>query len=270
MDLMDKGIGIFDSGLGGLTVLKEIKKRLPDERLIYIGDTARVPYGGRSPSAVIRYTFENTDFLMKKGIKLLVIACNTASALALNPLKRSLSIPIIDVIKPGGIKASRLTKGKKIGVIGTTGTINSGAYREILREIDPEIEVYQKACPLFVPLAEEGWIDDPVTLEVAKRYLEGFREKGIDTLILGCTHYPILKRVIRKAVGDGIELVDSAEEVAETVYALLKGNGMLGRGKGSLEIYVTDLAPQFIEIGERFLGMRIKSIERVELDESRF
>jgi glutamate racemase len=269
MDLKHKGIGIFDSGLGGLTVLNEIKKRLPNERLIYIGDTARVPYGNRSPSTVIRYSLENSSFLVKKGIKLLVVACNTASALSLNILKKRLSIPIIGVIEPGAIKAVKITRNKKIGVIGTTGTINSGAYVEIINRIDSHIEVYSKACPLFVPLAEEGLIDDSIALEIARRYLKELKEKDIDTLILGCTHYPILKRVIKKVM-DNINLVDSAEEVANLTYSLLYRNSLLNDNKGSLEIYVTDLAPQFIEIGKRFLGMDIKDIKRVELDEERF
>jgi len=197
-------IGIFDSGIGGLTVLKEIITALPDEDTLYLGDTARLPYGTKSEETVIKYSVENTRFLLKYNIKLLVVACNTASAVSLQVLRKQFSIPIVGVIEAGARAASRATKNGKVGIIGTETTVSSGAYTKAIREINSDIDTFGQSCPLFVPLVEEGWIDDDVTFTVAERYLGNLKDKGIDTLVLGCTHYPLLKGVIQKVMGDSV------------------------------------------------------------------
>ncbi|OGW44298.1 MAG: glutamate racemase, partial [Nitrospirae bacterium RBG_16_43_11] len=197
-------IGVFDSGIGGLTVLKEIITVLPNEDTLYLGDTARLPYGTKSEETVVKYSIENTRFLLKYNIKLLVVACNTASAVSLSELRKQFSIPIIGVVEAGARAASRATKNGKVGIIGTETTVSSGAYTKAIREINADIETFGQSCPLFVPLVEEGWIDDDVTLAVAERYLGGFKNKGIDTLVLGCTHYPLLKGIIQKVMGNDV------------------------------------------------------------------
>lgn len=266
---MNEGaIGIFDSGVGGLTVFKEIKKILPEESIIYLGDTARVPYGIRSRETVTRYSIENTEFLLSRGIKLLVIACNTASSLSLDEIKRMTSVPVVGVIEPGAMAAVRNSKNKKIGVIGTEATVRSMAYPETIKLMDSSVQVFSKACPLFVPLVEEGWITGEVARLIAEAYLGELKDKGIDTLILGCTHYPLLKAVISDVMGSGITLVDSATETAkivkETLEALkLKNNS----GKVSYTFYVTDSPERFIKVGERFLGEKIDNIEKITLTE---
>ena len=209
---MQKAIGIFDSGIGGLTVLKEIVATLPRENIIYLGDTARVPYGIRSPETVTRYSFENTQFLLSQEIKMLVVACNTASAVSLDAVKKEYPLPVVGVLEPGARAAVAATKARKVGVIGTEATINSGAYAKEIKRLAPDIEVYSLACPLFVSLAEEGWTDNDVAALVAEKYLAPLRDTGIDTLVLGCTHYPLLKTVISRAMGPEIVLIDSATE----------------------------------------------------------
>lgn len=257
-------IGIFDSGIGGLTVLKEIYKSLPFEDIVYLGDTARVPYGIRAPETVIRYAFECVDFLMKQDIKILVVACNTVSATALKEIRKRISIPSVGVIEPGAVAAVNLTKKKRIGIIGTEATIKSNAYTEAIKSIDKGIEVFGLACPLFVPLVEEGWLDGDIARMIAKRYLEGLKGKDIDTLILGCTHYPLLKGVIKEVMGD-VSLVDSAIETANMVRNMLKKNSNAVSYRGRLKFYVTDSPEKFVRVGERFLGSKIEDIERIQL-----
>lgn len=264
-----KAIGIFDSGVGGLTVLKEIVKALPQEDTIYFGDTARVPYGTKSPETVTRYSLEIASFLVKRDIKLLVVACNTASAASLDVLQKKLPIPVIGVIEPGARRAVSVTRSGKIGVIGTAGTIRSSAYAKAIKRLNPEVEVITRACPLFVPLAEEGWVDNEVARLTAHTYLDGLREHGVDTLVLGCTHYPLLKKVIGETVGDGVKLVDSAEETARTVAETLRAKEMTrpSSEEGNHHYYVTDIPAGFIRVGNRFLGGKLGDVYQVNLDE---
>lgn len=266
-----KGIGIFDSGVGGLTVLKEIIRAVPQEDTIYFGDTARVPYGTKSPATVIRYAEEITAFLVKRDIKLLVVACNTASAVALDELKKHYSIPIVGVIEPGARRAAAMTRTGKVGVIGTEGTIKSSAYAKAIKRINPEIEVLTRACPLFVPLAEEGWVDNDVARMTAHCYLDGLREAGVDTLVLGCTHYPLLKGVIAEVMGPEVKLVDSAEETARTVAEILRIQGALRpeTEQGNHHYFVTDVPAGFIRVGNRFLGGRLGDVHQESLEEYR-
>ncbi|MGH7802436.1 MAG: glutamate racemase [Thermodesulfobacteriota bacterium] len=260
-------IGVFDSGIGGLTVLREIIKKLPNENFIYLGDTARVPYGTKSSQTVIRYSQSNSRFLISTGIKHLVVACNTASAVALPSLRWDFEIPIIGVIEPGARKAVRVTKTGKVGVIGTSSTIKSNAYKKAVENIAPEIKIYSKACPLFVPLAEEGWIDGKIAELTANKYLEPLKESGIDVLILGCTHYPLLKSTIQKVIGDEVVLVDSAEETALEIERTLKENGISNGSSSSYkrEFYLTDVSETFISIAGRFLGDSIEKVEQVDI-----
>lgn len=261
----DNPIGVFDSGIGGLTVLQKIIEVLPRENTVYLGDTARAPYGTKSTEIVLRYSFENTDFLVEKDVKLIVVACNTSTAVALEPLRKKLSVPVIGVIDPGVARALNNSKKKKVGVIGTEATIQSGAYTRALKAKDPSVEVYSRACPLFVPLAEEGWTDNAIVEMTVKVYLESLRQSGIDTLILGCTHYPLLKKVIRKYMGNGVKLVDSAEEVAKNVGAVLKKQSLARRvGKGTHGFFVTDAPDRFVKVGRRFLGEKVESAVRIE------
>lgn len=264
---MQKAIGIFDSGVGGLTVLKEIVAKLPEENIIYLGDTARVPYGIRSAETVTRYSFENTNFLLGQEIKLLVVACNTASAISLNEVKKEYPLPIIGVLEPGARAAAAATRTRRVGVIGTEATIGSGAYEKAIKRLAPDVVVHSLACPLFVSLAEEGWTDNDVAELVAEKYLAALRGTGIDTLVLGCTHYPLLKTVITKALGASITLIDSATETAREVSGVLeklkwKGNG---QGRGLRKFYVTDSPARFEKIGKRILGDAALSAEQVRV-----
>ena len=260
-------IGVFDSGIGGLTVLKEILSELPLERTVYLGDTARVPYGIRSSETVTRYSFENTRFLSSRGIKMLVVACNTVSAVSLDAIKKSLDIPVIGVIEPGAKAAVNATKNKRVGVIGTSATIRSSSYTKAIQAADPSVEVFALPCPLFVPLVEEGWTDGPIVEMTAERYLRAIREKEVDTLVLGCTHYPLLKNVLSMVMGRGVGLIDSAIETAGEIKKTLGGMSLLNTSAGSAsrEFYVTDSPDKFIEIGERFLGRKIDFIKKIEL-----
>jgi glutamate racemase len=262
---MEKAIGIFDSGIGGLTVLKEIVAKLPDENIIYLGDTARVPYGIRSAETVTRYSFENTNFLLSQEIKMLVVACNTASAISLDAVKKEFPLPIIGVLDPGARAAVAATTSRKIGVIGTEATINSGAYEKAIRQLAPDVEVHSLACPLFVPLAEEGWTDNDVAALVAEKYLASLRGRGIDTLVLGCTHYPLLKTVINTAVGPEITLIDSATETAKEVVAVLERLNWKRKNEGIRKYYVTDTPVRFEKIGKLFLGDSFLRAEQVKV-----
>lgn len=231
-------IGVFDSGVGGLTVVREIMEQLPGEALLYFGDTARVPYGNKSEETVVRYSAQIIKFLLSKGAKTIVIACNTASAVALEKMKEMFEVPIIGVVKPGAKAAAEVTKNGKIGVIGTEATIRSGIYSEFLRKTDPHVTVYGKACPLFVPLVEEGWLEeDTITEQVARRYLAGLSGQGIDTLVLGCTHYPLLRSVIQRVVGDQVKLVNPAVETTRELKYLLEEHHLLNESAGAGESY---------------------------------
>jgi glutamate racemase len=263
-----KAIGIFDSGVGGLTVLKEIFKVLPQEDTIYLGDTARVPYGTKSPQTVTRYANEITTFLVKRDIKILVAACNTASAVCLDSLKKRFDIPIVGVIEPGARRAASVTVTGKVGVIGTEGTIKSSAYTKAIKRINPGIEVLTLACPLFVPLAEEGWVDNEVARLTAQTYLFGLKNAGVDTLVLGCTHYPILKGIIAEVMGKDVTLVDSAEETAYTVAEILGSSNLLrpSSEKGNRHYFVTDVPAGFIRVGNRFLGGKLGDVHQISLE----
>ena len=261
----DNAIGVFDSGIGGLTVLHRIIEALPRENTVYLGDTARAPYGTKSVETVLRYSIENGEFLIEKHVKVLVVACNTSTAIALDALRDRFSIPVVGVIEPGVKSAVRSTKNKKVGVIGTDATVQSGAYTRALKAADPAIEVYSRACPLFVPLVEEGWTGNPVVTLTVETYLGSLKQSGIDTLILGCTHYPLLRGAIREFMGNRVRLVDSAEEVALEVTALLKRRSMTRpRGKVAHGFFVTDAPERFIKVGQRFLGEKVESAVRIE------
>lgn len=264
----DLAIGVFDSGIGGLTVLHALSQRTPREHLIYLGDTARVPYGPKSGETITGYAIETADFFVDRGVKLMVVACNTTTALALELLRQRYSIPVIGVVEPGARAALKATRNRRVGVIGTEATVASGAYAQHLRALDPEIEIFTRACPLFVPLAEEGWTENDVARRTVSRYLSSLKKSGIDTLILGCTHYPLLAKAIGDYMGPDVRLVDSAEETAREVRRVLTRE-KLGRrtGKGSASFFVTDLAERFTRIGERFYGSSVSSAVRVVLRE---
>ena len=264
-----KAIGVFDSGIGGLTVVREIIRRLPNEDIVYLGDTARLPYGTKSPGVVRGFARENLHFLKSRDVKMIVVACNTASSVALPELADNEEIPVIGVIEPGAKAAVEETRTGRIGVIGTTATIRSGSYEKAIRRLKGNVEVWSHACPLFVPLVEEGWIDDEVTYLAAKRYLEGLPSFGADVLVLGCTHYPLIKHVIARAVGEDVRLVDSATETSIEVEKVLEANGLKNRKntQGKIDVYVTDVSYGFREMGERFLGKEISTFIKIDLVE---
>ncbi len=266
-----RAIGIFDSGVGGLTVLRELTRALSQEDTIYFGDTARVPYGTKSPDTVIRYAHEIASFLMTRDIKLLVVACNTVSAVALPSLRRLLPIPVVGVIEPGARRAVEVTRSGVVGVIGTAGTIRSSAYSRAIKRLNPSVSVLAKPCPLFVPLAEEGWIDNDIARLTAHQYLDELREAGVDSLVLGCTHYPLLKKIIAEVMGPQVALVDSAEETARTVASILQEKKLLrpAAEQGNHHYYVTDVPAGFIRVGNRFLGGRLGDVYQVSLDDGR-
>ena len=267
-DLRDRPIGVFDSGIGGLTVVREILRQLPAEHVLYFGDSARVPYGNKSVETVTRFSIESTHFLLRHGVKFLVIACNTASALAMTALQRRFAVPMIGVITPGARAAVRRTSNRRIGVIGTTGTINSGAYVKAIADLDPACSVEGAACPLFVPLAEEGWTEGDVPRRIAEIYLEPLIKTGVDSVILGCTHYPILRGVIADVLGPKITLIDTAESTIAEVRERLDAGHLLrpddsGR-PGGRRFFLSDIPVRFREIGGRFLGEEIESLTWVE------
>ena len=264
----DDAIGIFDSGVGGLTVVHALLEALPREHLIYLGDTARYPYGTKSAETVTRYSIENVEFLVARGIKLLVVACNSASAVALAALEARFRVPIVGVIEPGARAAVARTRNGRVGVIGTEATIASGAYTEALRALRPDLEIYTRPCPLLVPLAEEGWVEGPIPRGVVETYLASMQKSGVDTLVLGCTHYPLLRPVVAEVMGETVGLVDSAEETTREVAALLEARGLARRrGSGSTSFFVTDVPDRFVRIGQRFLGARVESAVRLERSE---
>lgn len=278
-EIQNQPIGIFDSGVGGLTVYRALHERLPNERFVYLGDTARVPYGTKSLATVERYAIENSLFLASRGIKILVVACNTASALALPKIREKIGIEVIGVIGPGARRAVEITKEKtnpKIGVIATEATIASFAYADAIMRATDKAQIFQKACPLFVPLAEEEWTNEPETRSIAKKYLQTIKRAKIDALVLGCTHYPILREVIQKTVGAKVTLIDSGEATAEEVERLLQEKNLANENPVKRKIsrrlcddldhfYVTDAAERFARVAERFLGVKPAKLEAIEV-----
>ncbi len=258
-------IGIFDSGIGGLTVFKETRRELPGEDIVYFGDTAHLPYGTKSKETITKFSIDNVNFLQSFGVKVVIVACNTASSLSLDALKEKFTLPIIGVIEPGARQALKKTRNHRIGVIGTKATIGSGSYESCLKKLDPRVKVYSEACPLFVPLVEEGWLDGDVVNKVARAYLDPMKSFGIDTLILGCTHYPLLAGVIQKILGPNVRLINSAEETAKEAKRLLDRLKLRSTKKKSPELrfYVSDEPEPFRVLGERFLEHSIRQVTKV-------
>jgi glutamate racemase len=262
-------IGVFDSGVGGLTVVRELWRRLPGESVIYFGDTARVPYGSKSPATVCRYAAEATRFLLSRGVKMVIVACNTATAHAVGRLRAELGVPVIGVIEPGARAAVRATRSGRIAVLGTAGTIASGAYERELRRLRPSATVLGQACPLFVPLVEEGWADHAATRLIAREYLEPVRRFGADVVILGCTHYPLLRPIIAECLGDGVKLVDSAAETAMDAERVLRDAGLLEPQplpRPRHRFFVSDSPERFLEVARSFVGDLGGGVELVDVD----
>ena len=263
-------IGVFDSGVGGLTVAREIMRNLPSEKIVYFGDTARVPYGSKSKETVIRYSRQIIRFLQEQQVKAIVVACNTASAFALDTVRDEFDIPIIGVIESGAKVAAARTRNKRVGIIGTVGTVGSGIHAQYLKKLDPGITVFGKACPLFVPLVEEGWLHDPVTVEVASRYLKELQDKDVDTLILGCTHYPLIRSTIRQVMGEEVCLVNPAYETALELGKLLEEQGLSSTGTEQKEFpyrfYVSDLADEFKEFANSILPYDVEMTKKIDIE----
>lgn len=264
-------VGVFDSGVGGLTVAREIMRQIPEERIVYFGDTARLPYGSKSKETIVRYSRQIIRFLRTQGVKAIVIACNTASAYALSTVAAESDIPIIGVIEAGARTAVRSTRNGKIGVIGTAGTIGSGIYTEVMKQMRPGIEVTGKACPLFVPLVEEGLLHDSVTDEIASRYLNELKGKYIDTLVLGCTHYPLLRSTLRRLMGEEVTLVNPAYETALELKALLQKQGLArdvsAPDEGEkYQFFVSDLAEKFTDFATSILPNEVKETKKINIE----
>jgi len=259
-------IGVFDSGIGGLTVVRALMRQLPNENIVYFGDTARVPYGPKSPQVVREYAAQDTDFLVSHNVKMIVVACNTVSSVALEVVQKHASLPVVGVIVPGAKAAVNASKKKRIGVIGTIGTINSNAYTNAIRQFDAAATVIGQPCPLFVPLAEEGWTNHKATELIAKEYLFPLKLQKIDTLVLGCTHYPILKDVIASIFDGSVTLIDSGEATALEVERVLDEQNLRNPStqKANVQFYVSDIPHKFSEIGERFLGQKLGKVRRAE------
>ena len=271
-DIRYAPIGVFDSGVGGLTVAREIMRQLPNERIVYFGDTARVPYGSKSKETIIRFSRQIIRFLKTKQVKAIVVACNTASALALEEISPELDIPAIGVIKPGAKMAAEATKNGRIGVIATESTIASQLYTEVIHSHNPQAQVFGKPCPLLVPLVEEGWLKDPVTVEVATRYLEPMLETGIDTLIMGCTHYPLLRSTFRQIVGEKVTLVNPAYETAQELKRKLKADGLDNDGQNTdcgpaYQFYVSDAANKFKHFANSILPYGVDNTQLIHIED---
>lgn len=271
-DVCEAPIGVFDSGVGGLTVAREIMRQSPNERIVYFGDTARVPYGSKSRETVTRYSRQIIRFLQTKQVKAIVVACNTASAYALETIRKELDIPIIGVVKPGARMAVSMTRNGNIGVIGTRGTIHSEIYAQVIQEENHKVKVIEKPCPLLVPLVEEGWLKDPVTIEVASRYLKELKESNIDTLILGCTHYPLLRSIVGDIMGDSVTLVNPAYETARELKGLLESIHLSnpnppGEEPEPYQFYVSDAADQFKEFANSILPYDIETTKQINIEE---
>lgn len=266
----NRAIGVFDSGLGGLTVFKEISGHLPSESIIYFGDCGRAPYGTKSKETIVKFTLQGIRFLMNHNIKMVVIACNTMSAYSYKIAKKSLDIPVIEVIGAGASAAAAETRNKKLGVIGTNATINSGAYQIAINKLNNKIEIYQRACPLFVPLVEEGqeWWENDIALRIAEKYLAPLKQAGVDTLMLGCTHYPLLQKTIKKVMGEDVRLVNSALEVAEVVKKEVFDNNIQrdARQKPIYQYYTSDSVEKFEPLCSTILGMPVNSAEKVDIE----
>lgn len=264
---VNKPIGVFDSGLGGLTVVKALQKALPHEDIIYLGDSARLPYGTKSRKQIMTFSMSNAEFLKKKKVKAIVVACNSSSANAYYALQKKFSLPVVDVIRPAVIQAACLTQNHRIGVIGTSATVASKAYERELAKIDTSFTIVTQPCPLFVPLVEEGWLRDKISFQIAERYLLSLKKKKIDTLILGCTHYPLLKPLVRRVMGRSVAIVDSALVAAHDIAEQLKAKALCTSRsrKGTLKIFVTDLSQHFVKIGTRFLGQKLEHVKVVNV-----
>ena len=260
----NRPIGVFDSGVGGLTVAKELLRQLPFEDIVYYGDTARVPYGTKSRNTIVKFSLENAFFLLKQNVKLIVVACNTSSSVSLPALRRNFKVPIVGVIKPGALDAVKVCRNKRIGVIATSATVRSGAYSIEISRIEPSIRVFSQPCPLLVPVAEQPLIHDKIVTDIIRYYLKNLKQKRIDTLVLGCTHYPILKNLISEVMGGNVALVDSALSTALHVKDLLCRHNLLkkSKSKGRIRFFVSDEVENFQKIGGRFLGIKIKSIRK--------
>jgi glutamate racemase len=261
-----RSIGVFDSGIGGLTVYRELKKLMPEERVIYLGDTARLPYGSKSAETIIRFSENNARFLLSKEVKVIVVACNSSSSYAVPHLQSKMDIPVIGVIEPGA-EAAVAAGPRRIGVIGTSATIRSRAYEKSILEKSSRMRILSRDCPLFVPLVEEGWMNHPVTKMVVKEYLQPLRDKGIEVLVLGCTHYPVLKKVIKEVLGNDIQLIDSAETTAAKVHSILRSLGWLATSGSENEdqFFVTDFPERFKKVGEYFLQKKINNVTEVSI-----
>lgn len=267
--MKNKPIGVFDSGLGGLTTVKELLNLLPNEDIIYFGDTSRVPYGNKSRETITKYAKEDMAFLMSFDVKMIIAACGTVSSVAFD-IGNTLSIPFTGVVKPTAKAAALATKNGRVGIIGTTATINAGAYQNEIKKINNKIKVFSKDCPLFVPLVENGFLDkDPITLEVAKRYLSSFKENEIDTLILGCTHYPIISATISEVVGANVKIIDSGKETALNAFKNLKENNLLNNkiSSGNCSFFVSDAVESFSKIANLFLGKNLnQAVKKIDVD----
>ncbi|MGB2957411.1 MAG: glutamate racemase [Bacteroidota bacterium] len=265
--IREKPIGVFDSGIGGLTVVRALTRRLPTENIVYFGDTARVPYGPKSPQVVREYAVQDVGILMSRDVKMVVVACNTVSAVALDAVQKEAGVPVVGMIFPGGVSAVEATRSRRIGIIGTTATINSRAYTNAIRQIDAGVSVFPVACPLFVPLAEEGWIRHRATDLIAREYLFPLKLEKVDTLILGCTHYPVLREAIQSVVDPGVKLIDSGEAAAAEVERLLVANNLSNTRpeRPNLQFFVSDIPARFSEVGERFLGHPLGRVHRVSI-----
>ena len=271
-NLKNLPIGVFDSGVGGLTVAREIMRQIPNERIVYFGDTARVPYGSKSKETVTKYSRQIVRFLETQNVKAIVIACNTASAYALEQIKKEIKVPIIGVVKPGAVTAARATQNGKIGVIATEGTIQSEIYTQYIKELKQDAKVIGKACPLFVPLVEEGLLEDPVTDEIAQRYLSVLIDSGIDTLILGCTHYPLIRSTVGKVMGDKVTLVNPAYETAIELKRLLEDHNMLQDEKPALgtnqyQFFVSDGADKFQQFANNIFKYGVLAVKQINIEE---
>lgn len=271
--IMDKNapIGVFDSGVGGLTVAREIMRQIPNERIVYFGDTARVPYGSKSKDNIIKFSRQIIRFLQTENVKAIVIACNTASALALDEMQQEFDLPILGVVKPGAKVAVETTANKRIGLIGTGANIRSGVYTRYIKSLDDEAKVFEKACPLFVPLVEEGWLHDDITLQVASRYLEELKEKDIDTLIMGCTHYPLIRSTIRKVMGDKVNLVNPAYETAIELKNLLERDNLANKcdvdsPSSMYRFYVSDAEEKFKLFANSILPFDITMTKQINIE----
>ncbi len=267
-EMRERPIGVFDSGVGGLTVVSQLLRVLPGEDIIYFGDTAHLPYGSKSKEVVTRFSLDIANFLKKQKVKIIVVACNTASSFALSSLRENIELSVIGVIEPGAQAAIDTTRNFRIGVIGTEGTIESRAFEGALRRMDKNVKVFSQACPLFVPLVEEGWLDESETAQIAEKYLSPLKDKGIDTLILGCTHYPLLKGLLSIIMGEKVSLIDTAEATARAVEGSLGEKNLLREGnrKAVCKFFVSDSPQKFLQLGRRFLGKNIDKAERVNLE----